>query len=71
MTDADPQPALDIREQLARIDREMADAHLAQADARKRDQDIRYAPWLVGFSGLTAGAALMGAALALFKVLGL
>lgn len=53
---------LDLREQLARIDRELADGHDKASSAKWR-------PWQVVATsiagGLTAGAALMGAGVAL------
>jgi ABC-type hemin transport system substrate-binding protein len=45
---------LDVREQLAHIDQMLADAD------RKR-QEIKFAPWQVAFVGMTAGAALFAA----------
>lgn len=50
------------REQLARIDQLLADA------ARKQ-QEIRLAPWALVASGLTAGAAIFAAGAAFMKLL--
>ena len=47
-------PALDVREKLAHIDQMLADHD------RKR-QEIRIAPWMAAFAGMTAGAALFAA----------
>ena len=59
---------LDVREKLAHIDQALADAD------RKR-QEIRFAPWQVAFAGMTAGAALFAAGAAagglFFKLLSL
>ena len=56
-------PAIDIREKLAHIDQMLADHD------RKR-QEIRFAPWAMLASGLTAGAAIFAAGAAFMKVLG-
>jgi len=66
---------LNIREQLARIDKLLAEIHAqpeisqqraaqiaqAQADADRKRQEMRFAPWQVAFAGMTAGAALFAA----------
>ncbi len=54
-------------EQDARIRQLQADALLKMMDVLKRDQDIRYAPFLLVFTGIGTGAALLGAAIALVK----
>lgn len=59
---ADDHPTLDIREQIAHIDQMLADA------ARKR-QEIKYAPALAAFAGMTAGAALFAAGAAVGVIL--
>lgn len=60
-------PPLDIREQIIRIDKMLAET------ARKR-QEIRYAPWVlvlpVIIGALTAGAALFAAGAAFMKLFG-
>jgi hypothetical protein len=56
-------PALDLREQIVRIDQMIADIQ------RKR-QEVRYAPILVMISGMTAGAAFFAAGVAFVKVMG-
>lgn len=66
----DDTPGLNIREQLARIDRELASRDLMVADRRKREQDIRLALWPVIASTVAATAALIGAGVALAKLLG-
>lgn len=54
--------ALDIQEQIARIDRELATHD-------KLRQEIRLAPWQLVLGSMTAGAAFMGAAVALVALL--
>jgi len=54
--------SLDIREQIAHIDQMLADA------ARKR-QEIKFAPWQLVLAGMTAGAGFMAAGAAIFAVL--
>jgi len=53
---------LDIREKLAHID-----LMLAQHDRAR--QEMRFAPWQIGFAGMTSGAALIAAGFALAKLL--
>ena len=53
---------INIREKLAHIDQMLADHD------RKR-QEIRDAPWLAAFAGMTAGAALFGAGAAVGAIL--
>ncbi len=54
-------------EQEARIFQMVNDALLKYEDAKKRQQDIRYAPFLLAASGFTAGAAAAVALTALLK----
>lgn len=54
---------LDFSEQIARIDK-----LLAEHD--KTRQDIRIAPWQIAFSGMTAGAAFFAAGIAFAKLFG-
>lgn len=54
-------PTLAQVEQLAKIAQSLADA------ARKQ-QEFRYAPFLAAFSGMTAGAALFAAGVAFSRV---
>jgi hypothetical protein len=66
MSAAPPAPGaenLDYREQIAHIDQMLADA------ARKH-HEIRLAPWVLALSGMTAGAALFAAGVALMKLFG-
>lgn len=62
MTDA-TDSSLDLREQLAHIDQMLADA------ARKQ-QELRLAPWQLVLTAMGAGAALFAAGAAFFKLLG-
>ena len=55
------------RERHARMGRLIAHAILALTDTRKRDQDIRYAPWVLLAAGAGASAALIGAIVAVLK----
>lgn len=52
---------VELREKLAHIDQMLADRD------RKR-QEIRYAPWLLAFSGMTTGAALFAAGAAFSRL---
>lgn len=55
--------ALNLREIIAHIDQ-------MQADAARKRQEIRLAPWAMALSGATAGAAFFAAGAAFWKVLG-
>lgn len=68
MTDIGLNP-LDVHEQTVRIDKMLAEIHRNFAEQDRRRQEIRHAPWLVAFAGMTAGAALMGAGVALGAVI--
>jgi hypothetical protein len=59
-----------VREQEARIHQLQMDATLKILNSLKREQDIRFAPWALLATGLTAGAALFGAAIAFLKWIG-
>jgi hypothetical protein len=64
MTDHAPgYPEIDLREKLAHIDQMLADHD------RKR-QEIKHAPWIIGVSLMTAGAAFFAAGVAFMKLLG-
>jgi len=56
------EPPLDIREQIARIDKLIV-------EAGKTRQDTRFAPWSLLATGLGAGAALFAAGAAFTKLL--
>jgi hypothetical protein len=54
---------LDVREQIAHIDQMLADA------ARKR-QEIKFAPWQLMMTGMGTGVALFAAGAAFVKIFG-
>jgi hypothetical protein len=54
-------PNLDQVEQLAKIVQ-------ALTDTTRKQQEIRFAPWLAACSGMTAGAALFAAGIAFARV---
>jgi hypothetical protein len=54
---------LDIREKIAHIDQMLADHDRAR-------QEIRYAPWQIAVTFMTAGAALFAVGAAFIKLLG-
>jgi hypothetical protein len=68
MTDTD-MPHFDVREKLIRIDQMIADIDQKYADRDRKRQEIKLAPWALVLTGLTTGAALMGAGAALFAAL--
>jgi hypothetical protein len=57
---------LDLREQIARIDREQAHLAQLQADRDRKRQEMALAPWQLILAGVTAGAGLMAAGAGLF-----
>jgi hypothetical protein len=57
-------------ERQARIDQLQADTMLMAMDTVKRMQDVRFAPYTLLATGVGAGAALFGAAIALLKWIG-
>jgi hypothetical protein len=59
-----------VLEQEARIRQLQADVMLKTLDTLKRAQDIRYAPFTLLITGVGAGAALFGAAIAIVKWIG-
>lgn len=59
---------LDLREQIARIDRTQAETAKMTAEVAKIKIDTRVTPLQIGFAGLAAGAALFGAAVAFVQV---
>jgi hypothetical protein len=75
--------SLDLKEQIARIDRGIAEtgklqeetrkfvaeAHKLSAEQTKFQRDRTLSPWLLLAQGLIAGAALLGAGIALAKML--
>jgi len=63
MTD-DTDNQLVSRERIAHIDQMLADIERTFAQRDRTKQEMRHAPWLVAFAGMTAGAALMGTGIA-------
>lgn len=59
----EPHTALDLQEQVTRIDQMLADIH-------SKRQEVRLAPWQLVLAGLTSGAALFAAGAAFMKVFG-
>jgi hypothetical protein len=55
-----PQPQLDLREQLARIDRAAAETQKRQAESYKLNEEFRRELWVVGI--VTAVFAFIGSA---------
>jgi hypothetical protein len=78
-----PQFSLDIREQVARIDKTQAELSRIQgelnkwqieslkmrAETAKVERETRLAPWSIVFTGLGAGAALFAAGAAFTKLI--
>lgn len=54
---------LNLRETIAHIDQ-------LQADAARKRQEIRLAPWTLVLSGMTTGAALFASGAAFMKLFG-
>lgn len=77
MTDVDLDNAEIRRERLVHIDQMLA-AHdrdrvqieQLHADHDRKRQEIKYAPWLVIFTGMATGAALFAAGGAFIKLMG-
>jgi hypothetical protein len=61
---------IDFAEQITRINNLQADTALKLAQAAKNQADTKWAGWQVAFAGFTSGAAVIGAIVALMKVLG-
>lgn len=61
---------IDFAEQVTRINNVQADTALKLAQASKAQADTKWAGWQVAFAGFTSGAAVIGAVVALMKVLG-
>jgi hypothetical protein len=61
---------IDFAEQITRINNLQADTALKLAQAAKNQADTKWAGWQVAFAGFTSGAAVIGAVVALMKVLG-
>ena len=60
---------LNIAEQFRRIEQRTADADARQAERAEADREFKLLPWQLLATGLAAGAAIMGAAVALVSLL--
>lgn len=60
---SDSPPSLDLREQIVHIDQMIA-------DTRRKQQELRLAPWQIATTMLGGAAACMAAGAALVKLLG-
>jgi hypothetical protein len=72
-----PIPQLDLREQIARIDRAqeetrkfVSEQHKLDAEANKLQRDRAFLPWTVAATLLGAGAALFAAGAGFIKLIG-
>lgn len=70
MATAAPDPQLDIREQLARIDKMQVEIQKTQADLAKTKLEVRFFPGTLIFQATLAAAALMTAGAAIAKFFG-
>ncbi|NJR80510.1 hypothetical protein [Sphingomonas corticis] len=70
MATAAPEPTLDIREQIARIDKMQAEIAKTQADLAKTKLEVRFFPGTLLFQATVAAAALMTAGAAIAKFFG-
>ncbi|MGB3472107.1 MAG: hypothetical protein WBA51_14910 [Erythrobacter sp.] len=59
---------LNLREQIARIDKTQADIQKAQADLAKIRLEVKYYPGVLIFQGAAALAAILAAAAAIVKI---
>lgn len=59
---------LNLREQIARIDKTQAEIAKMTAGVAKIKIDTRFAPAQVGFAGLAAGATIVGAVVAFIQI---
>lgn len=63
-----PEPTLNLREQLARIDQIQADLGHKLAMTSKTEQDRRFGPYTLIFTGMGAAAAFFAAGAAFTKL---
>jgi hypothetical protein len=63
-----PEPTLDVREQLARIDRIQAEMGKWHFESLKTRQETRFAPITLIFTGMGAAAAFFAAGVAFAKL---
>lgn len=62
------QDTLDLREQIARIDKTQADIQKTQAGLAKVKLEVKYYPGVLVFQGAAALAAILAAAAAIVKI---
>ena len=67
-TTPEPEPTLNLREQLARIDQIQANLGHKLAMTSKTEQDTRFGPYTLVITALGAGAALFAAGAAFTKL---
>ena len=66
---ADYREQLNLRVEIARIDRDRAETHKLISEARKFDRDRWWAPVAVLAAAMTAGGAVLGAGVLLGRLL--
>ena len=72
MSDTTASPSLDLREQITRIDRAIAETTKFAAEQRKLETEARQFDrnrWQIVLTAMTAGAALFGAGAAFLKLI--
>jgi len=57
----------DATAEMARLEQALKIVQL-YADATRKQQEMRFAPWALAFAGMTAGAALFAAGIAFSRV---
>ena len=62
--------SLDVREQIVRIDRAIAETHKFQAETNKLTRGRSLAPITLALTGVGTGAALFAAAQAFIRLVG-
>jgi hypothetical protein len=62
--------AMDVQEQVARIETMQEETRKVAAETRKIGRDYALSGWQLVIAGMTAGAALVGATAALIKFFG-
>ena len=63
------EPSLDIREQIARIDKTLEEIARTRVEVRKISAETEYMPRAMIFQAMLATAALLGAGAAIAKLL--
>lgn len=62
--------SMDLQEQVARIERMQEETRKFAAETRKANRDYSLSGWQLVITGMTAGAALIGATAAFIKLFG-